>query len=69
MFDCIVIANIEYTVEELLLTADLVSQHCCRRQYVQYDGLKLYYNDFLTSVKLGLIIGPEKMNTKSINLL
>ena len=41
MVDCVVIANIDTSVEERLSTSDKTSQTCCRRQYIQYMNKKL----------------------------
>jgi len=55
MVDCVVIANIDTSVEERLSTSDKTSQTCCRRQYIQYMNKKLYYYDFFSQLRIGKI--------------
>jgi len=53
MVDCVVVANIDTSVEERLSTSDQTSKTCCRRQYVKYMNKKLYYNEFFSQLRVG----------------
>lgn len=53
MTDCVVIANIDTSVEERLSTSDQTAKTCCRRQYVHYMNKKLYYNEFFSQLRIG----------------
>lgn len=48
--ECIVVGNVDFDVKERMVASDSISQNCCKRQYIKYNGRSLYYNEMLSLV-------------------
>lgn len=65
-YDCVVIGNIDYSVNERLIASDPISKKCCRRQYIPYKGSTYFYNQFFSKVMYGKMDVDEKFNLNEI---